>query len=214
MAFNCKAMVRLKARLNILGYYWRSVLNSFICAEEPRVFGWAFLVLLILRPQHEQCLWEVFVGQETLGCNVAVGILHHLQKLLLSAVSFPAAFRARFLCLSCDEYLLDLFLRDVSITWLFVQVCTRYCSSVTWHGEWRFAQRGVGGIGMHLQSQVSTCEYPILVLLEEQSYPCPSSGASLLVRCRGKYCISLFPLQDFWLCIVLLCLTLYSNLGL
>ena len=155
MAFNCKAVMRLRARLNVLGHYWRSVLNSFICAKELHVFGWDFLVLLILPTQHEQCLQEVFVGQETLGCNVAMDILHCLQKLLLSAVSFPAAFKARFPCLSCDGYLLVLFLRYVSVTWPYVQVCTRCRSSVKWAGEWSFMHWGVGGLGMHLQSEVS-----------------------------------------------------------
>lgn len=37
MAFNCKAMTRTGTKLNVLGHYRRSVLDSFVCPKEPRV---------------------------------------------------------------------------------------------------------------------------------------------------------------------------------
>lgn len=37
MAFNCKAMTRTGTKLNVLGHYIRSALNSFICPKEPQV---------------------------------------------------------------------------------------------------------------------------------------------------------------------------------
>lgn len=90
MAFSCKAVTRTGAKLNVLGYYRRSLLNSFTCPKEPHVFRRDILILLILPPQHEQCLWEVFVGQESQGCNVAEDVPHSLQKLVLRTV-FPSS---------------------------------------------------------------------------------------------------------------------------
>lgn len=115
------------------------------------------------------------------GCNVALDILHCLEKLLLSAVPFPAMSRARFPCLSCNGYLFS----ELCVCYMTVQVCTRCChplcdlvsgASLTERWEAELCTCRVRCL--------SKCEYPVLVLLEKQQFTCPSLGTSLLVLCR------------------------------
>lgn len=177
-------------------------------AKESHVFGWDFLILLVVPPQHKR---EVFVGQETLGCNVPIDILHHLQKLLLSAVSFPAAFRAR-----CTSFLwqvpacplLKAGFHNMTecrcmlvVTHLLRDLLSGASCTEGWRLRYASAERCL-----------SKCECPILVLLEEQF---PPRLELLYWEDAERSYISLIPPQDFWLCILLLCLILhYSNLGL
>ena len=139
----------------------------------------------------------MFAGQEAPACNVAVDILRRLQQLLLRDVSFPAAFRARFPCLSCDGYLLALFLSCVSVTGLCVQVRAR-------------CDRGRGASRRKAQGCICR-EVSVSVCVSHSCGRAVGPGAPSLVRCREVLC---FPLPSSGLLTSSICLTHYSNLVL
>lgn len=178
MTFTCDEE-RSKA-VYILGHYWRSVEQFHVCQGTSCLVE-TFLSCSSFPRSRSSVCGRHLQALRHWGCNVALDSLHHLEKLLLSAVPFPAVSRARFPCLSCNGYLFS----ELSVSYMTVQVCTRCChplcdlvSGASLTEGWK-AELCTCRVRC-----LSKCEYPVLVLLEKQQFPCPSLGTSLLVRCR------------------------------